>query len=112
MKYIRTEYGHIYEYVEIRIYPSQYHKFGLYRHNLNSEYELIIAQSDTIEELCDCYVGIIDNQHSIIENLTLKGIRVNLMASGKQADIYGAIWTDKGLIYVAKLNENGKLELI
>ena len=25
---------------------------------------------------------------------------------------YGAIWTDKGLIYVAKLNEKGEWELI
>ena len=26
--------------------------------------------------------------------------------------IYGAIWTDKGLIYVAKMNEEGELELL
>ena len=26
--------------------------------------------------------------------------------------IYGAIWTDKGLIYVAKMNEKGELELL
>ena len=27
-------------------------------------------------------------------------------------NIYGAIWTDKGLIYVAKMNDKGDLELI
>lgn len=27
-------------------------------------------------------------------------------------DIYGAIWTPKGLIYVAQLNERGELELL
>jgi len=27
-------------------------------------------------------------------------------------EIYGAIWTNKGLIYVAKMNEKGELELI
>lgn len=27
-------------------------------------------------------------------------------------EIYGAIWTDKGLIYVAKMNEKGELELL
>ena len=53
MKYIRTDKGHIYEYVEQRIHTSQYTKFGLYRHNLNSEYEQIIAESEKIEELCD-----------------------------------------------------------
>ena len=25
---------------------------------------------------------------------------------------YGAIWTDKGLIYVARMNEEGKFELL
>ena len=27
-------------------------------------------------------------------------------------DLFGAIWTDKGLIYVAKMNEKGELELL
>ena len=27
-------------------------------------------------------------------------------------EIYGAIWTDKGLIYVAKMNDKGELCLI
>lgn len=27
-------------------------------------------------------------------------------------DIYGALWTDKGLIYVAKMNKDGEWELI
>ena len=26
--------------------------------------------------------------------------------------LYGAIWTDKGLIYVAKMNEDDELELL
>ena len=26
--------------------------------------------------------------------------------------IYGAIWTDKGLIYAAKMNDKGELELL
>ena len=26
--------------------------------------------------------------------------------------VYGSIWTDKGLIYVAKMNDKGELELI
>ena len=28
------------------------------------------------------------------------------------AVIYGAIWTSKGLIYVAKMNDKGELELL
>lgn len=27
-------------------------------------------------------------------------------------DVYGAIWTDKGLIYIAKMNDKGELELL
>ena len=30
----------------------------------------------------------------------------------KKIQIYGAIWTDKGLIYVAKMNKKGELELL
>lgn len=87
---------------------------------------LIIA--DTIEELCDefvaanvkcnyyrlthiCrekyyepkipmyYVG--EHTHDFVDNFINNG-----------NEIYGAIWTDKGLIYVAKMNEKGELELL
>ena len=30
----------------------------------------------------------------------------------KGDNVYGAIWTDKGLIYVAKMNDKGELELL
>ena len=118
MKYIRTEKGHIYEYVEQRIHPSQYLKFGQYRHNLNSEYEQIIAQADTIEELCDKYVGISNNKPMIIiyefdeyyDEYNDTYTKEELIEVYDV--IYGAIWIDKGLIYVAKMNENGVLELI
>jgi len=33
-------------------------------------------------------------------------------ARDKDWTIYGAIWTDKGLIYVAKMNDKGEFELI
>jgi hypothetical protein len=52
MSYIRTEKG-IYEKIEQRIHLTQYNPFGMYKHNLKSEAELIIAEADTIEELCD-----------------------------------------------------------
>ena len=71
----------------------------------------IIAQSENLEELCDMFILIenADGQkiHSI--NYTLcDDLRNNKDNEG----IYGAIWTDKGLIYVAKMNENGEFELI
>ena len=30
----------------------------------------------------------------------------------KDSPIYGAIWTNKGLIYVAEMNDKGELELL
>ncbi len=116
MKYIRTENGHIYEYVEQRIYPSQYTKFGLYRYNLNSDYEQIIAQADTIEELCDSFV-IRENKKNKISLFSISNgfetAKEWAVDRGyKNYEILGAIWTDKGLIYVAKVNDKGELELI
>lgn len=35
-----------------------------------------------------------------------------LDALATQKEVYGAIWTDKGLIYVAKMNDKGELELL
>ena len=49
----------------------------------------IVKQADTIEELCDEIVMRKDSK-----------------------TIYGAIWTELGLRYVAKMNEKGELELI
>lgn len=68
-------------------------------------------QADTIEELCDEFVyirpnGIYEWHNDFVGN----EYEINLIKDGYQ--IYGAIWTDKGLIYVAKMNEKGELELL
>ena len=87
MKYIRTKYGRIEEnYEEIE--------------------REIIAQSDNVEELCDEFVYVKSNGQKIIEKhlSRMNGIEI--------INIYGAIWTDKGLIYVAKMNDKGELELL
>jgi hypothetical protein len=116
MKYIRTEYGHIYEYVEIRIHTCQYHKFGLYRHNLNSEYEQIIAQADTIEALCDRFVFIDKkyrqekNRYQVYTRLFEKKNLPKYIQNG--TEIYGAIWCEWGLKYVAKLDDKGEWHLL
>jgi len=69
----------------------------------------VIKQADTIEELCDCIVYVTDTNKKHIEKdlkPTLWEKKVNIK------EIYGAIWTDKGLIYVAKMNQKGELELL
>lgn len=63
----------------------------------------VISQADTIEELCDEYVGIYQNICEVV---------VDYRKWYKYDTFYGAIWTDKGLIYVAKMKEKGDLELL
>ena len=76
----------------------------------------IIAQADTIEELCDCYVVWLKNREIPLIERTQKGRRLYpsyFETSECSFDKgYGAIWTDKGLIYVAKMNDKGVLELL
>ena len=72
--------------------------------------EHVIKQADTIEELCDRFV-VIDKETKEVVNI------VSFLAYAKlwsycKYNIYGAIWTSKGLIYVAKMDSDGKLELI
>ena len=81
--------------------------------------ESIIKEADTIEELCDEFVilfnGTKSNDQSVLKNYQNvktyfrrnKRYRLNHIK-----EIYGAIWTDKGLIYVAKMNDKGELELL
>ena len=90
------------------------------------DYELgkIINQSENLEELCDEFVGLIKDRSSdfIITKViahSLKELKDSLKTEfngktyyGKFDIIYGAIWTSKGLIYVAKMDSDGKLELI
>ena len=71
----------------------------------------IIAQADTIEELCDEFVVIEETQNYVMERCSYKTLKDNGWI-GSGFTIYGAIWTDKGLIYVAKMNDKGELELI
>ena len=86
MRYIRTKYG-IYEYVD---YDNEC---------------IIIKQADTIEELCDEFVVVIENKPHLIPREWLKQeIIVDVL--------YGAIWTEWGLKYVAKMNDKGELELL
>ena len=68
----------------------------------------ILNQSENLEELCDEFVA---KTYDITQYWVETKLENAKMYCGVEI-IYGAIWTDKGLIYVAKMNENGKLELI
>lgn len=82
----------------------------------------ILKEADTIEELCDKFMWIkhLDNEtyRKFYEKIDTKN-KVLIGDDSKlhyqpreELEIYGAIWTDKGLIYVAKMNEKGELELL
>lgn len=129
-KYIRTKDGVIYDTKELikkfkkaetmkemseeeytlahKIYNNDFDNFGWKRR--------FDKESDTIEELCDEYVVKHINSLTpmLIDKFTisLKDIKTQYSGNDNFEYIYGAIWTDKGLIYVAKMNNKGELELI
>jgi len=84
----------------------------------------VIKQADTIEELCDEFIDIIPRENgkayhdhwewSVEEKRFNNDIGESVPFDYFSDNTYfrGAIWTDKGLIYVAKMNSDGKLVLI
>jgi hypothetical protein len=58
--------------------------------------EELLGQADTIEELCDVFVYVDEGCYPEISD------DLDLMQTSTTI-IYGAIWTDKGLIYKAKM---------
>ena len=79
---------------------------------------LIVAQADTIEELCDrCVVKLKYEKEPFVgsfyefEHFISQYVK-KIPSNNPVANIFGAIWTEKGLIYVAKMNDKGELELL
>ena len=102
MRYIRTKNG-IYD-----LYKSIWREFTgrKIKTPYCEEYEKqpkLCKSADTIKELCDRFVVIYENEEPV-------PYKNYLDALATQKEVYGAIWTDKGLIYVAKMNEKGGLE--
>lgn len=105
--YIRTK-NRIYE-VESETFDKQGYYIDEYEYDMILKRQ-VIKQADTIEELCDRFVVIDKETKEVISIVTFLAY-AKLWATCKY-DVYGAVWTDKGLIYVAKMNDKGKLELI
>lgn len=126
MKYIRTEDG-VYELkVNERLKAQKtsnyfyiYHK--QYGCNLLYDKQDLkkCRKADSIKKLCDELVlkDLDTEMCFVMSAVHIQDIRdnwKNLMDNDylKNHTIYGAIWTDKGLIYVAKMNDKGELELL
>ena len=92
MRYIRTNYKIVEDKQQLRFLQD-------------------FKQADTIEELCDELVVVFDTRppKPVVCGYSIAQAKLYAGNTGK---IYGAIWTDKGLIYVAKMNEKGELELL
>ena len=68
----------------------------------------ILRKSQSIEELCDEFVVV---NNTCFNTPQLLGTEID-KDYYKHEEVYGAIWINKGLIYVAKMNDKGELELI
>ena len=110
MKYIRTK-EHIYKRLFIDRAIINECGYGNCDKELNPIGETIIKQADTIKELCD---GIIVEENGNENNWFIMSIEEFKREKEHLANwTYNAfIKTYKGLIYVAKMNEKGELELL
>lgn len=117
-KYVKTNDG-IWVYYEKENYATRPNKeMGCTQVWLNFKKECIVKQADNIEELIDELV--IDNPENwekkpFVARRTFDTfLNKDNAKYQKENNIktYGAIWTDKGLIYVAKMNDKGELELL
>ena len=76
-----------------------------------------IRESENIEDLCDEFV-VFDKEQPNGKLLYYKGFEnlkkefIDFEKDKEKVVVYGGIWTDKGLIYVAKMNDKGEFELI
>ena len=75
---------------------------------------IFIKQGDTIEELCDVFVKENEYCGQISQSTFFDFEKAKQSIDISSNDvIYGALKTaDKELIYVAKMNDNGELELL
>ena len=116
MKYIRTEKKIIDEKQGLELAIEWFGTFyyGNHKEDILDNYlsKKQFKTADTIEKLCDEFVYVnckyddLDMGYQYRNYKNLDDIRYG------EVKIYGAIWTDKGLIYVAKMNKEGQFELL
>ena len=119
MKYIRTKDG-IIDLSKVTIGENGWKDIEEYIAFKQEEQKELIKQADTIEDLCDEFVldhPLFANNCKCLYHSFEKAKNGIKKRSGDAHDlydfvIYGAIWTDKGLIYVVKMNNKEELELL
>lgn len=114
-KYIRTKDG-IYEVDPLSIYYIGETHFSCQdvKHTRIFNEWHILKQADTIEELCDLFVVEYQTKKKKIftsyDEAHWEYIQLPVDMGG--FSLYCAIWTEKGLIYVAKMNPKWEFELL
>lgn len=122
-KYIRGKNNRIYKVIGI---TSRYFGWGddvllietRYGGNEKVDFDFVVDEADNIAELCDMFVvaGIKDNYHVVYANdpkqATLQSIVNHLNNNEEEAKLYGAMWTEDGLRYVARFKENEWVMLV
>jgi len=108
MKYIRTKDGIIYENAKQMI-DRNWQVVAKSGRGIKVSNNLICKQADTIEELCDAIIVFENGRPKV--HMPCDKHNVYMLRNVWYENRF-AIWTDKGLIYVAKMNEKGELELL
>lgn len=113
MSYIRTKDGRIVDTTKI-VTGSKFMDFATNDESFRVIFKTEpLATADTIEELCDEFILEEKMREVIYHHKSTKFDDFKTIAMlNERYTLYGAIWTEKGLIYVAKMNESGCLELI
>ena len=106
MSYIRTKEG-IYELKDNGKYGDLIKTIGL-DNFLSQNYK----QSDNLAELCDEFVVAFEENNDRITYLDLDWAIDKAKRYAGHTTIYGAVWCEWGLKYVAKMDDNGELILI
>ena len=114
MKYIRTKNYDICKVINEGNHTLSYENSHVCGCLWKDTYKDQIQYADTIEELCDEFVWI--RKNNVLGILpSLDNHKYDIKTAKKHLDkfeIYGAIWTEWGLKYVAKMNDKGELELL
>ena len=120
MKYIRMKDGRIYKYLNGFDRHNDFAGWNWLRVEIEGNKYIEVADinvdryADTIEELCDEFVVVCGGKDHKVATLTFEQVRDNIFNCEveKMTELFGSIWTDKGLVYVAKMNDKGELELL
>lgn len=76
--------------------------------------EQVIKQSENLFELIDEFVVIRDNTktNQLVRTDNIEYLKEMIKEDKRIVEVKGAVWTDKGLIFVAKTNDKGNFELV